>query len=163
MGMHTLTLRLTQEEFELVSALAGQMKCTNREVFTKAIHDKNVDIKPLIEEFWKEKEEKHFQKYFECTVDEFTISLLKKIVEELKHQTKDIAAVKDRVEALLKTIPSKGITCSKEDKLEYIAKTLDAIFWDDSCFLHTQYDIEKAVEELTDAMQHVQFRLQRKH
>lgn len=163
MGMHRLTLQLSQEEFELVSALAGQIKCTNREVFTKALHDKNVDIKPIIEDYWKEKEEKHFRKYFECTVDGFTMTLLKKMVEELKHQTKNIAAVKDQVEALLKTIPSKGITCSKEDKLEYIAKTLDAIFGDDDYFLHKQQDLEKALEELTDAMQHVQFRMQRKY
>lgn len=78
MGMHRLTLQLSQEEFELVSALAGQMKCTNREVFTKALHDKNVDIKPIIEDYWKEKEEKHFRKYFECTLDGFTMTLLKK-------------------------------------------------------------------------------------
>ena len=163
MGMHRLTLQLSQEEFELVSALAGQMKCTNRQVFTKALHDKNVDIKPIIEDYWKEKEKKHLQKYFECTVDEFTTRLLKKMVEELKHQTKDIAAVKSKVEDILKTIPNKGITCSKEDKLEYIAKTLDAIYWDDDCFLHEQHDLEKALEELLDAMQHVQFRMQRKY
>ena len=106
---------------------------------------------------------KHLQKYFECTVDEFTTRLLKKMVEELKHQTKDIAAVKSKVEDILKTIPNKGITCSKEDKLEYIAKTLDAIYWDDDCFLHEQHDLEKALEELLDAMQHVQFRMQRKY
>ena len=163
MGMHRLTLQLSQEEFELISALAGQMKCTNREVFTKAIHDKNVNFKPIIEDYWKDKEEKHFQKCFECTVDEFTTRLLKKMVEELKHQTKDVTAVKSKVEELLKAIPSKGITCSKEDKLEYIAKTLDAIYWDDDYFLHKQMDIEKALEELTDSMQHVQFRMQRKY
>ena len=163
MGMHRLTLQLSQEEFELISALAGQMKCTNREVFTKAIHDKNVNFKPIIEDYWKDKEEKHFQKCFECTVDEFTTRLLKKMVEELKHQTKDVTAVKSKVEELLKAIPSKGITCSKEDKLEYIAKTLDAIFGDDDYFLHEQHNMEKKLEELTDAMQHVQFRMQRKY
>ena len=163
MGMHRLTLQLSQDEFELISALAGQMKCSNREVFTKALHDKNVDIKPIIEDYWKEKEKKHLQKYFECTVDAFTLELLKKMLVELKHQTKDIASVKDQVEALLKTIPSKGITCSKEDKLEYIAKTLDAIFGDDDYFLHEQHNMEKKLEELTDAMQHVQFRMQRKY
>lgn len=163
MATHKITLRLTQEEFEAVSALAEQMKCTNREVFTTAIRDKNVNIQPIIEQYWKEKEHQHFREYFECSADRQTMWLLQKLGDELKRQTAHIKEIGTQVNQLMKKIPMNGMLSCKDDKLQQIRGVLDAIYADDEYFLYKQQQIEKMIEEIVDGMHHVQFRLQRKY
>ena len=102
MAMRNMHIRVTNEEYDFLCALAKGLKCSQAEVIRKAVFDK--DMKQIVNAYRKQVDVEELGKYFECSVDDDTKKLLENYIQAVNKNTGQIRRIGANISSLIRDI-----------------------------------------------------------
>ena len=102
MAMRNMHIRVTNEEYDFLCALAKGLKCSQAEVIRKAVFDK--DMKQIVNAYREQVEVDELGKYFECSVDDDTKKILENYIQIVNKNTGQIRRIGANISSLIRDI-----------------------------------------------------------
>ena len=102
MAMRNMHIRVTNEEYDFLCALAKGLKCSQAEVIRKAVFDK--EMKQIVSAYREQVEVDKLGKYFECGVDDDTKKLLENYIQIVNKNTGQIRRIGTNISSLIRDI-----------------------------------------------------------
>ena len=102
MAMGNMHIRVTNEEYDFLCALAKGLKCSQAEVIRKALFDK--EMKQIVSAYREQVEVDKLGKYFECGVDDDTKKLLENYIQIVNKNTGQIRRIGTNISSLIRDI-----------------------------------------------------------
>lgn len=102
MAMRNMHIRVTNEEYDFLCALAKGLKCSQAEVIGKAVFDK--EMKQIVSAYREQVEVDKLGKYFECGVDDDTKKLLENYIQIVNKNTGQIRRIGTNISSLIRDI-----------------------------------------------------------
>ena len=112
MAMRNMHIRVTNEEYDFLCALAKGLKCSQAEVIRKAVFDK--DMKQIVNAYREQVEVDELGKYFECSVDNNTKELLEEYIQTVNQNTYQIRKIGTNISSLIRDIRNGKINGKDE-------------------------------------------------
>ncbi len=102
MAMRNMHIRVTNEEYDFICALAKGLNCSQAEVIRKALFA--TDMKQIVGAYREQVEVDKLGKYFECGVDDDTKKLLENYIQIVNKNTGQIRRIGTNISSLIRDI-----------------------------------------------------------
>ena len=102
MAMRNMHIRVTNEEYDFICALAKGLKCSQAEVIRKALFDN--EMKQIVSAYREQVEVDELGKYFECSVDDDTKKILENYIQIVNKNTGQIRRIGTNISSLIRDI-----------------------------------------------------------
>ena len=112
MPLRNMHIRVTNEEYDFLCALAKGLKCSQAEVIRKAVFD--TDMKQIVNAYRKQVDVEELGKYFECSVDDDTKKLLENYIQAVNKNTGQIRKIGTNISSLIRDIRNRKINGKDE-------------------------------------------------
>ena len=150
--MRNMHIRVTNEEYDFLCALAKGLNCSQAEVIRKAVFDK--DMKQIVNAYREQVEVDELGKYFECSVDNNTKELLEEYIQTVNQNTYQIRKIGTNISSLIRDIRNGKIN-SKDEIYPYFLLLME----DNKNAMEKQGLL---AEKMTDTIGNLQFKVQAK-
>ena len=110
--MRNMHIRVTEEEYDFICALAKGLHCSQAEVIRKVVFDS--DMKQIVSAYREQIDVDELGKYFECSVDTDTKSLLEKYVQTVNENTLQIRKIGTNISSMIRDIRNGKINAKDE-------------------------------------------------
>lgn len=152
MAMRNMHIRVTNEEYDFLCALAKGLNCSQAEVIRKAVFDK--DMKQIVNAYREQVEVDELGKYFECSVDNNTKELLEEYIQTVNQNTYQIRKIGTNISSLIRDIRNGKIN-SKDEIYPYFLLLME----DNKNAMEKQGLL---AEKMADMIGNMQFKVQAK-
>ena len=95
-------IRVTNQEYDFICALAKGLNCSQAEVIRKALFA--TDMKQIVNAYREQVEVDELGKYFECSVDDDTKKLLENYIQIVNKNTGQIRRIGANISSLIRDI-----------------------------------------------------------
>lgn len=112
MAMRNMHIRVTEEEYDFICALAKGLDCSQAEVIRKALFD--TDMKQIVNAYRKQVDVEELGKYFVCSVDDDTKKLLENYIQIVNKNTGQIRRIGTNISSLIRDIRNGKINGKDE-------------------------------------------------
>lgn len=112
MAMRNMHIRVTEEEYDFICALAKGLDCSQAEVIRKALFA--TDMKQIVSAYREQVDVEELGKYFECSVDDDTKKLLEKYIQTVNQSTGQIRKIGTNISSLIRDIRNGKINGKDE-------------------------------------------------
>lgn len=102
MTMRNMHIRVTEEEYDFLCALAKGLKCSKAEVIRKALYD--TDMKQIVSAYRAQVNVDEIGQYFVCGVDDESRKLLEKYIQVVNENTGQIRKIGTNISTMIRDI-----------------------------------------------------------
>lgn len=102
MPLRNMHIRVTNQEYDFICALAKGLNCSQAEVIRKALFA--TDMKQIVNAYREQVEVDELGKYFECSVDDDTKKLLENYIQIVNKNTGQIRRIGANISSLIRDI-----------------------------------------------------------
>ena len=102
MPLRNMHIRVTNQEYDFICALAKGLNCSQAEVIRKALFA--TDMKQIVNAYREQVEVDELGKYFECSVDDDTKKLLENYIQIVNKNTGQIRIIGANISSLIRDI-----------------------------------------------------------
>lgn len=95
-------IRVTNQEYDFICALAKGLNCSQAEVIRKALFA--TDMKQIVNAYREQVEVDELGKYFECSVDDDTKKILENYIQIVNKNTGQIRRIGANISSLIRDI-----------------------------------------------------------
>ena len=152
MPMRNMHIRVTNQEYDFICALAKGLYCSQAEVIRKALFDK--EMKQIVSAYREQVDVEELGKYFVCSVDNDTKKLLEKYIQEVNQNTGQIRKIGTNISSLIRDIRN-GIINGKDEIYPYFLLLMK----DNKTAMEKQGEL---AEKMADTIGNLQFKVQAK-
>ena len=100
MPLRNMHIRVTNEEYDFLCALAKGLNCSQAEVIRKALFA--TDMKQIVNAYREQVEVDELGKYFECSVDDDTKKILENYIQIVNKNTGQIRRIGANISSLIR-------------------------------------------------------------
>lgn len=112
MAMRNMHIRVTNEEYDFICALAKGLDCSQAEVIRKALFA--TEMKQIVNAYREQVDVDELGKYFECSVDDDTKKLLENYIQAVNKNTGQIRRIGTNISSLIRDIRNGKLNCKDE-------------------------------------------------
>lgn len=152
MAMRNMHIRVTNEEYDFICALAKGLNCSQAEVIRKALFA--TDMKQIVGAYREQVEVDKLGKYFECGVDDDTKKLLENYIQIVNKNTGQIRRIGTNISSLIRDIRN-GKLNGKDEIYPYFLLLMK----DNKTAMEKQGEL---AEKMADTIGNLQFKVQAK-
>ena len=102
MPLRNMHIRVTNQEYDFICALAKGLNCSQAEVIRKALFA--TDMKQIVNAYREQVEVDELGKYFECSVDDDTKKILENYIQIVNKNTGQIRRIGANISSLIRDI-----------------------------------------------------------
>ena len=102
MPLRNMHIRVTNQEYDFICALAKGLNCSQAEVIRKALFA--TDMKQIVNAYREQVEVDELGKYFECSVDDDTKKILENYIQIVNKNTGQIRRIGTNISSLIRDI-----------------------------------------------------------
>ena len=110
--MRNMHIRVTNEEYDFICALAKGLDCSQAEVIRKALFA--TEMKQIVNAYREQVDVEELGKYFECSVDDDTKKLLENYIQAVNKNTGQIRRIGTNISSLIRDIRNGKLNCKDE-------------------------------------------------
>lgn len=152
MAMRNMHIRVTNEEYDFICALAKGLDCSQAEVIRKALFA--TEMKQIVNAYREQVEVDELGKYFECSVDNDTKELLEEYIQTVNQSTGQIRKIGTNISSMIRDIRNGKIN-GKDEIYPYFLLLMK----DNKSAMEKQGLL---AEKMTDTIGNLQFKVQAK-
>ena len=112
MPLRNMHIRVTNEEYDFLCALAKGLNCSQAEVIRKALFA--TDMKQIVNAYREQVEVDELGKYFECSVDDDTKKILENYIQIVNKNTGQIRRIGANISSLIRDIRNEKLNGKDE-------------------------------------------------
>lgn len=124
MALRNMHIRMSEEEYDFIRALAEGLSCSQAEVIRRAIY--HSDMKPIVEAYRKRQGDLYLQRYVECGLDEDTKKQLEAFGQDLNENTQQIRRIGTNISALIRDVRNGKVILDSSKFVTEFVTILDA-------------------------------------
>lgn len=136
MALRSMHIRMSEEEYDFIRALAEGLKCSQAEVIRRAVFYS--DMKSIVEAYRKRQGDLYLQRYVECGLDEDTKKQLETLGQELNQNTQQIRRIGTNISSLVRDIRNGKIRWGGGKEEQRIVGSLEQIMSDHKSAMEKQ-------------------------
>ena len=150
--MRNMHIRVTNEEYDFLCALAKGLKCSQAEVIRKALFDK--EMKQIVRAYREQVDVEELGKYFECSADNDTKKILENYIQAVNENTGQIRRIGTNISSFIRDIRN-GKLNSKDEIYPYFLLLMK----DNKNAMEKQGEL---AEKMADTIGNLQFKVKAK-
>lgn len=125
MALRNMHIRMSEEEYDFIRALAEGLNCSQAEIIRKAIF--HSDMKAIVEAYRKRQGDLYLQRYVECGMDEDTKNQLEILGQELNQSTQQIRRIGTNISTMVRDIRNGKVKFASSQLRQQIGTELVTI------------------------------------
>lgn len=157
MALRNMHIRMSEEQYDFLRALAEELNCSQAEVIRKAIF--HSDMKTIVEAYRKRQGDLYLQRYVECGMDEETKNQLAAMGQELNQNTQQIRRIGTNISTLVRDIRNGRIVCGNSWERQRIETVFSQIMKEHESAMEKQGEL---AERMAVLMVKVRFKVREK-
>ena len=154
MTLKNLHIRVSNEEYDFLCALAEELHCSQAAVIRKALF--HSDMKAIVQVYRKRQGDAYLQRVVACGLDESTAEKLEGLQKDMNENTLQIRRIGTNLSTLIRDIRNGKLQLQNDDEKEKILKFADVLM---DTYNHTMAKQETMAEKAADLLEKTTFKV----
>ena len=154
MALKNLHIRVSNEEYDFLCALAEGLHCSQAAVIRKALF--HTDMKAIVQNYRQRQGDAYLQRIVACGLDDSTAEKLEDLQKDMNENTLQIRRIGTNLSTLIRDIRNGKLQLQNDDEKEKILKFADVLM---DTYNHTMAKQETMAEKAADLLEKTTFKV----
>ncbi len=154
MTLKNLHIRVSNEEYDFLCALAEELHCSQAAVIRKALF--HTDMKAIVQNYRQRQGDAYLQRIVACGLDDSTAEKLEDLQKDMNENTLQVRRIGTNLSTLIRDIRNGKLQLQNDDEKEKILKFADVLM---DTYNHTMAKQETMAEKAADLLEKTTFKV----
>lgn len=154
MALKNLHIRVSNEEYDFLCALAEGLHCSQAAVIRKALF--HTDMKAIVQNYRQRQGDAYLQRIVACGLDDSTAEKLEDLQKDMNENTLQVRRIGTNLSTLIRDIRNGKLQLQNDDEREKILKFADVLM---DTYNHTMAKQETMAEKAADLLEKTTFKV----
>ena len=154
MALKNLHIRVSNEEYDFLCALAEGLHCSQAAVIRKALF--HTDMKAIVQNYRQRQGDAYLQRIVACGLDDSTAEKLEDLQKDMNENTLQVRRIGTNLSTLIRDIRNGKLQLQNDDEKEKILKFADVLM---DTYNHTMAKQETMAEKAADLLEKTTFKV----
>ena len=154
MALKNLHIRVSNEEYDFLCALAEELHCSQAAVIRKALF--HTDMKAIVQNYRQRQGDAYLQRIVACGLDDSTAEKLEDLQKDMNENTLQVRRIGTNLSTLIRDIRNGKLQLQNDDEKEKILKFADVLM---DTYNHTMAKQETMAEKAADLLEKTTFKV----
>ena len=154
MPLKNLHIRVSNEEYDFLCALAEELHCSQAEVIRKALF--HSEMKAIVQAYRKRQGDAYLQRIVACGLDDGTAEKLNRLQKDMNENTLQIRRIGTNLSTLIRDIRAGKVQLQNDEEKETFLRFAEALT---DTYNRTMSKQETMAEKAADLMDRTTFKV----